>query len=84
MNIADCRRIVLFNYNEEKDEVEFRHYSIMCKPVGISRSVRRIIEVREHLSAVHPTKRGPLTPLFVGISGFYADKNPRFEPTGGH
>ena len=46
MNIADCRRIVLFNYNEEKDEVEFRHYSIMCKPVGISRSVRRIIETR--------------------------------------
>ena len=70
MKIAECRRVVLFNYVEEEAEehddggggddeekkktgeqrvggtVEFRHYSVQCKNVSVTRTVRRIVETR--------------------------------------
>ncbi|PKI84721.1 hypothetical protein MVES1_001407 [Malassezia vespertilionis] len=44
MRLAQVRRIVLLNYNAETKTVDWRHYLISVRPVGVSRSVRRIIE----------------------------------------
>lgn len=43
MQLADARRVVLFSYNNETKRVDFRHYSIGVKSIGISKSVKRII-----------------------------------------
>lgn len=43
MKLSDCRRVVLFSYNKETKKIEFRHYLITVAPVGIAKSVKRII-----------------------------------------
>jgi len=43
IQLADARRVVLFNYNSDTKIIDFRHYSVGVKPIGISKSVRRII-----------------------------------------
>lgn len=49
VKLADIRRIVLFHYDREQDAVEFRHYAITIKAVGVSKSVKRILrsEIRD-------------------------------------
>lgn len=49
VKLADIRRVVLFHYDREQDTVEFRHYAITIKAVGVSKSVKRIIrsEIRD-------------------------------------
>ncbi|CAG8441854.1 9447_t:CDS:2 [Acaulospora morrowiae] len=51
MNLADARRVVLFNYNSDTKHIDFRHYRIGVKPVGLSKSVRRIIN--DHIPDLH-------------------------------
>ena len=43
VRLRECRRVVLFNYRKEDGTVELRHYAIKAQPVGISKSVKRII-----------------------------------------
>ncbi|KAJ2504346.1 rRNA-binding ribosome biosynthesis protein [Coemansia sp. RSA 2049] len=43
MHLSEARRVVLFNYNDETDMVDFRHYTIVVKPVGITKGVKRVI-----------------------------------------
>ncbi|GBB92208.1 hypothetical protein RclHR1_19830001 [Rhizophagus clarus] len=43
IQLADARRVVLFNYNPDTKIIDFRHYSIGVKPIGITKSVRKII-----------------------------------------
>ncbi|CAG8469844.1 4085_t:CDS:2 [Funneliformis mosseae] len=43
VQLAEARRVVLFNYNSDTNTIDFRHYIIRVKPIGISKSVRRII-----------------------------------------
>ncbi|CAG8506515.1 5183_t:CDS:2 [Diversispora eburnea] len=43
MQLAEARRVVMFNYDPETKNIDFRHYCIGVKPVGISKSVRRIV-----------------------------------------
>lgn len=43
VSLHDCRRVVLFHYDPVHQTIEFRHYLITCKPVGISKSVKRLI-----------------------------------------
>ncbi|RIA92739.1 Brix domain-containing protein [Glomus cerebriforme] len=43
IQLAEARRVVLFNYNSDTKIIDFRHYSIGVKPIGISKSIRRII-----------------------------------------
>lgn len=38
------RRCVLFNYNAETGEIDFRHYAIKVKPVNISKGVKKMIQ----------------------------------------
>lgn len=44
MHLSEARRIVLLNYNEESQTIDWRHYLISVRPVGVSRRVRRVIE----------------------------------------
>ncbi|EGF77970.1 hypothetical protein BATDEDRAFT_20539 [Batrachochytrium dendrobatidis JAM81] len=43
MKISDARRVVIFNLNSETGRVEFRHYKIIVKTTGISKSVKTLI-----------------------------------------
>ncbi|KAF9419741.1 hypothetical protein BGZ94_009320 [Podila epigama] len=46
MHLSDARRVVLLNYNSETKHIDFRHYSISVKPVGISKSIKRVITTK--------------------------------------
>lgn len=41
--LSALRRVALFYFNEETDEVELRHYEITVKPVGLTRGVKMIM-----------------------------------------
>ncbi|KAJ2847725.1 rRNA-binding ribosome biosynthesis protein, partial [Coemansia erecta] len=43
MHLSDARRVVLFNYNDSTGFVDFRHYNITVKPVGVTKGVKRVI-----------------------------------------
>ncbi|KAF9946401.1 hypothetical protein BGZ65_009762 [Modicella reniformis] len=43
MQLADARRVVLLNYNSETKHIDFRHYSVSVKPIGVSKSIKRVI-----------------------------------------
>ncbi|KAJ2388646.1 rRNA-binding ribosome biosynthesis protein [Coemansia sp. RSA 2559] len=43
MHLSEARRVVLFNYNDETGSVDFRHYTIVVKPVGVTKGVKRVI-----------------------------------------
>ncbi|KAJ3130326.1 hypothetical protein HK100_008099 [Physocladia obscura] len=43
MKLADARRIVLFNRDPNSGAIDLRHYAITVKPVGISKSVKAVI-----------------------------------------
>lgn len=44
VRLSECRRVVLFNYNKENGTVEMRHYAIRATPVGISKSVKKVLQ----------------------------------------
>ncbi|PWN20538.1 Brix-domain-containing protein [Microstroma glucosiphilum] len=44
MHLSQARRVVLLSYNAQTETIEWRHYIISVRPVGVSRSVRRVIE----------------------------------------
>ncbi|KAJ9474005.1 Ribosome biogenesis protein SSF2 [Pseudozyma hubeiensis] len=44
MKLSQARRIVLLNYNSTTGTIDWRHYLISVRPVGVSKSVRRVIE----------------------------------------
>ncbi|KAJ1734739.1 rRNA-binding ribosome biosynthesis protein [Coemansia biformis] len=43
MRLAEARRVVLFNYNAETDAIDFRHYTIVVRPVGVTKGVKRVV-----------------------------------------
>lgn len=45
VRLSECRRVVLFHLNDE-GTVEMRHYAVRANPVGVSKSVKRIIEAK--------------------------------------
>ncbi|KAH8117234.1 Brix-domain-containing protein [Phellopilus nigrolimitatus] len=48
LTLSSARRIVLVQYNPERDTVDFRHYLITVKPYGVSRRVRKVLEGGKH------------------------------------
>ena len=44
MHLSEARRIVLLNYNAQTQTIDYRHFLISVRPVGVSRRVRRVIE----------------------------------------
>ncbi|TYZ60095.1 hypothetical protein PybrP1_005927 [[Pythium] brassicae (nom. inval.)] len=46
VQLSECRRVVLFNYEKETDEVEFRQYVVRATPLGLSKSVKAIVKAK--------------------------------------
>ncbi|KAL6593893.1 hypothetical protein ACP70R_048794 [Stipagrostis hirtigluma subsp. patula] len=44
VKLATCQRVLLLNYDKEKDVINFRHYSIKLQPVGVSRRIRKLVQ----------------------------------------
>lgn len=44
MHLSEARRIVLLNYNAQTQTIDYRHFLISVRPVGVSKRVRRVIE----------------------------------------
>ncbi|EIN07703.1 Brix-domain-containing protein [Punctularia strigosozonata HHB-11173 SS5] len=44
LKLSSARRVVLVSYNAERGTLDFRHYLITVKPLGVSRRVRKILE----------------------------------------
>jgi len=44
VNISECRRVVLFNYIPETDTIDMRHYAVRAAPVGVSKTVKRLMQ----------------------------------------
>lgn len=47
VNLNEIRRTVLLKYNCETKEIDFRHYAVKVKPVGLSRPVRKLVTSRK-------------------------------------
>ncbi|XP_054168793.1 protein Peter pan-like [Oppia nitens] len=43
VNLNTIRRCILLNYDRDTRLIEFRHYAIKLKPVGLSRTVRKLV-----------------------------------------
>ncbi|XP_053200923.1 suppressor of SWI4 1 homolog isoform X2 [Panonychus citri] len=43
VRVGQLKRVVLINYNKEENSLEFRHYSVSLKPVGISKPVKKLV-----------------------------------------
>ena len=46
IRLNECRRVVLFNYMKDSGLVEMRHYYIRAAPVGISRSIKKVLQAK--------------------------------------
>ena len=46
MNLSNLRRCVCLNYNPETKLIDFRHYAIKVVPVGLSRSVKKLVQAK--------------------------------------
>jgi ribosome biogenesis protein SSF1/2 len=44
MKLKDARRVVLLHYDKEDGSIEFRHYLISTTQLGITKSVKRILQ----------------------------------------
>eukprot|EP00730_Choanoeca_flexa_P018196 TRINITY_DN8839_c0_g1_i1.p1 TRINITY_DN8839_c0_g1~~TRINITY_DN8839_c0_g1_i1.p1 ORF type:complete len:441 (+),score=106.02 TRINITY_DN8839_c0_g1_i1:1025-2347(+) len=44
VNLSGIKRVALFNMNDDTGEIEFRHYDISLKPVGLSKSVKSVLK----------------------------------------
>eukprot|EP00005_Dracoamoeba_jomungandri_P003511 CAMPEP_0174258472 /NCGR_PEP_ID=MMETSP0439-20130205/7457_1 /TAXON_ID=0 /ORGANISM="Stereomyxa ramosa, Strain Chinc5" /LENGTH=377 /DNA_ID=CAMNT_0015341991 /DNA_START=214 /DNA_END=1347 /DNA_ORIENTATION=- len=44
--LADCKRVVLLDYKESTGIIRFRHYLITLNSVGISKSVKRVVQAQ--------------------------------------
>ncbi|KDN51955.1 Brix-domain-containing protein [Tilletiaria anomala UBC 951] len=45
MHLSSARRIVLLHYNPATKTIDWRHYIIQVRPVGVSKRLRRVVEV---------------------------------------
>ena len=43
IQLSQCRRVVLCDYNKDTGEVDIRHYAIKAQPTGISRNVKKLM-----------------------------------------
>ena len=44
VDLNSIRRCVLFDYDQEKKVLEFRHYAIKVMPTGISKGVKKLVQ----------------------------------------
>ena len=64
--LDNIKRCVLLNYDAESGTIEFRHYAIKVKPVGLTNTVRKIItgkkvpDLGSYTSVEEAIKRGEI------------------------
>eukprot|EP00940_MAST-03C_sp_MAST-3C-sp2_P001305 g1305.t1 len=46
VKLNTCKRVILYNYDKDTDQIEFRHYAITANPAGLTRSVRRLVQAK--------------------------------------
>ncbi|XP_051155908.1 protein Peter pan [Leptopilina boulardi] len=46
VNLSTIRRCVCLNYNSTTNMIDFRHYAIKVAPVGLSRSVKKLVQAK--------------------------------------
>ncbi|OXU24688.1 hypothetical protein TSAR_001478 [Trichomalopsis sarcophagae] len=46
VNLSNLRRCVCLNYDPETKLIDFRHYAIKVVPVGLSRSVKKLVQAK--------------------------------------
>merc|ERR1719319_228806 len=46
VRLSECRRVVLVNYNQSDESVDFRHYFIKASPVGVNRRIKKVVKAR--------------------------------------
>jgi len=42
--LSQCRRVVLFHYIKSEDIIEMRHYAIRATPVGVNRTIKKVLQ----------------------------------------
>eukprot|EP00924_Labyrinthula_sp_SR-Ha-C_P005126 maker-scaffold_1-snap-gene-22.62-mRNA-1 protein AED:0.01 eAED:0.01 QI:53/1/1/1/1/1/3/96/431 len=47
IKLSDCKRMLLVNYNEEKNCVEIRHFHISIKTRRVNKSLKKVIRVND-------------------------------------
>ncbi|GLJ12761.1 hypothetical protein SUGI_0197250 [Cryptomeria japonica] len=47
VKLSSCQRVVLLGYNKETKLIDFRHYAITLRPVGVSRRIRKFVQNRQ-------------------------------------
>jgi ribosome biogenesis protein SSF1/2 len=43
MKVEDCKRVVLLHHDKDSKRIEFRHYLIKAVPIGLSKSIKRVV-----------------------------------------
>ncbi|XP_011493967.1 PREDICTED: protein Peter pan [Ceratosolen solmsi marchali] len=46
VNLSNMRRCVCLNYNHDTKLIDFRHYAIKVIPVGLSKSVKKLVQAK--------------------------------------
>jgi ribosome biogenesis protein SSF1/2 len=46
LKFNEARRVVLFNYNQEKEQIEMRHYSVAIRQTGVSKGIRNVLQAK--------------------------------------
>lgn len=44
VKLDDCKRVVILHYDKETETIEFRHYVITVSQLGMSKSIKRVIQ----------------------------------------
>ncbi|KAL5219504.1 hypothetical protein ABZP36_020188 [Zizania latifolia] len=44
VKLSTCQRILLLQFDKEKEIINFRHYSIMLQPVGVTCKIRKLMQ----------------------------------------
>ncbi|KAI8059445.1 Brix domain-containing protein [Gongronella butleri] len=46
MQLSQARRVLLYNYNEDAETIDVRHYGIGVKATGVSKSIKRVVSTQ--------------------------------------
>jgi ribosome biogenesis protein SSF1/2 len=52
INLAECKRVVLLDFDKQTGLVEFRHYVITVVPHGVSKTVKAVLNRRKKLPSL--------------------------------
>ncbi|KAK7590161.1 hypothetical protein V9T40_001774 [Parthenolecanium corni] len=80
VKLSEIRRCVMLNYDPETQLVDFRHYAIKAVPVGLSRSVKKIVQSKiPNLSKYEDISEFLTKPSMMSDSEMEDDPNSHVE-----